>query len=230
MPTLALIVVLGLAIAQGDDTKKPSDRTLGQKPVEGATVLFAGKSLAGWVKKDGTTPADWPVRGEIFSVGPGKGDIMSEKRFGDQQIHLEFNVPYMPDAQGQGRGNSGVYIAGVYELQILDSYGLEPQKNDCAAIYNQIAPSVNACKPPLQWQTYDITFRKARVKEGKVVEKARVTVVHNGVVVIDDKGIGVTPGGVSLEEGNDGPLLLQDHGNDVQFRNIWIKTLSSPME
>jgi hypothetical protein len=211
--------------APADDSQKPNDKTLGKKPPQEAVVLFSGGSLDGWVKRDGATPAEWPVSGDIFTVGPGKGNILTSKEFGDQYLHVEFNVAYMPDAKGQARGNSGVYIAGVYELQVLDSYGLDSQKNDCAAIYNQIAPSVNACKPPLQWQTYDIVFRKARLKDGEVAEKARVTVLHNGVVVIDNQEITATPGGTSMEEGKDGPLLLQDHGNDVQFRNIWIVPL-----
>jgi hypothetical protein len=131
----------------------------------------------------------------------------------------------MPDARGQGRGNSGVYLAGNHELQVLDSYGLDSQNNDCGAIYQQIAPRVNACKPPLQWQTYDVTFHKAKVENGNVVKKARVTVYQNGVKIIDDAEISPTPGGTGAKEGEDGPLLLQDHGNAVQYRNIWIKPL-----
>jgi hypothetical protein len=129
----------------------------------------------------------------------------------------------MPKAKGQARGNSGVYLDGAYELQVLDSYGLKSQDNDCGAIYKQIVPAVNACKPPLQWQTYDITFHKAKVEDGKVVKKARVTVLQNGMKIIDDAEISVTPGGVGTKEGEDGPIMLQDHGNEVQFRNIWIK-------
>jgi hypothetical protein len=131
----------------------------------------------------------------------------------------------MPDAKGQARGNSGVYQTGNYELQVLDSYGLKPQNNDCSAIYQQIAPAHNACKPPLQWQTYDVTFHKA-VKEGdKIVKKARITVLQNGIKTIDDGEISLTPGGDGTPEGADGPILLQDHGNLVQFRNIWLKPL-----
>jgi hypothetical protein len=131
----------------------------------------------------------------------------------------------MPKAHGQARGNSGVYLDGGYEVQILDSYGLKPQDNDCAAVYKQVTPKINACKPPLQWQTYDITFRKAKRVGDKVVSKARVTVIQNGLTVIDDAEVSPTPGGVGTKEGDDGPLMLQDHGNDVQFRNIWVKPL-----
>ncbi len=219
---LASLAAYGEARDHDDTPSKPNDKTLGAKPPEGAVVLYQGGPLEGWVTKDGSAPAKWDTTATHFTVKPGTGDIKSEKSFGDHTLHLEFNLPLMPEAKGQARANSGVYLNGVYEVQVLDSYGLTPQTNDCGAIYQQIAPSVNACKPPLQWQTYDITFRKARLKDGQVVERARVTLVHNGITVIDDREIDPTPGGVSLEAGNDGPLLLQDHGNLVEFRNIWI--------
>lgn len=203
----------------------PVAATLGAKPPEGSVVLFDGKGLEGWVKADGKSPAAWAVEDGIFTVVKGQGSIQSQATFGDAQYHLEFNVPYMPNAKGQARGNSGAYIAGAHEVQILDSFGLKSQDNDCAAVYKQIAPSINACKPPLQWQTFDITFHKARVEGGKVIKKARITVVHNGQTVIENAEIGLSPGGVGTAEGEDGPLMLQDHGNPVQFRNIWVKPL-----
>jgi len=206
---------LGQVVALNDDS-------MGAKPPEGATYLFHD-SLANWVKKGGDTPATWPFRDGILTVKGG--DIQTRGRFGDFQLHVEFNVPLMPDKTGQARGNSGVYLGGIYELQILDSYGLKLQDNDCGAIYKQIIPSVNACKPPLQWQTYDITFHAAKVTDGKT-QRARLTVVQNGVKIIDDKEISPTPGGVGgVKEGDKGPILLQDHGNTVQYRNIWIKPL-----
>jgi hypothetical protein len=226
MHALILAAALGgFPIPGAPDDPKPNDATLGAKPPEGAVVLFDGKGLDGWVKTDGESPAKWPVEDGIVSVGAGQGSVMTERRFGDVMLHIEFNVPYLPDRKGQARGNSGVYLDGAYEVQVLDSYGLKPQDNDCAAVYKQVAPRVNACKPPLQWQTYDITFHKARVEGEKVVKKARITVVHNGVTVIDDAEVSVTPGGVGTREGEDGPLMLQDHGNDVEFRNIWAKPL-----
>lgn len=220
---MRLFSVLAVAAIGLAADARPNDSNLGKKPAEGAIVLFDGTKLDGWVKRDGKKPADWPVEDGLFTVG--KGNVMTAKPFGDFQLHLEFNVPYMPKQSGQGRGNSGVYLGGIYELQVLDSYGLKLQKNDCGAIYDQVTPSVNACKPPLQWQSYDVTFHKARVENGKVVKKARVTVVQNGIKTIDDVEISPCPAGADNKEGEDGPLLLQDHGNPVQYRNIWIKPL-----
>ncbi|HEU5116423.1 MAG TPA: DUF1080 domain-containing protein [Isosphaeraceae bacterium] len=216
-------MILGLfvavSVASADDKAEPNDKTLGAKPPEGAVVLFDGGDLDGWVKNQKGDPAEWPVMGEIFTVGAGKGSIWSKEKFGDCQIHVEFAVPYMPDAKGQARGNSGVYVNGIYEVQVLDSYGLDSKDNDCGGIYKQYAPAVNACKPPLQWQTYDITFTQA-----KGDEKGRITVVQNGITIIDDKPIEPTPGGVGfVKAGEDGPIMLQDHGNAVQYRNIWVK-------
>ena len=219
----ASAATLSLAAAE---EPRPNDSTLGAKPPEGAVVLFDGKSLDGWVKSDGKTPAAWPVEDGILHVGKGQGSIMTDRKLGSVQLHVEFNVPLMPDAKGQARGNSGVFLAGVYELQVLDSYGLKLQSNDCGAIYQQVTPLHNACKPPLQWQTYDITFHKAEVSDGKVVKKARISVVQNGIMIIDNAEISPTPGGVSMRAGEDGPILLQDHGNDVQYRNLWAKPLS----
>jgi hypothetical protein len=222
---LALLLAAGLAPSSMAQ-EKPSDTTLGAKPPEGAIVLLGNKGLEGWVKRDGTTPAAWPVADGIVTVRGG--DIMTKRQFGDFKLHLEFNVPYMPEARGQGRGNSGVYLDGAHELQVLDSYGLRPRNNDCGAIYLQVTPRVNACKPPLQWQTYDVTFRKAVLDgDGEVMKKARVTVVQNGIKTIDDAEIQPTPGGLHGKPGQDGPLLLQDHGNAVQYRNIWIQPIGS---
>ena len=203
----------------------PNDKTLMLGPPEGAVVLI-GDSIQAWTKADGKMPAEWPVADGVATVG--KGNIKTREKFGDFQMHLEFNIPYMPEAKGQARGNSGVYLQGIYELQVLDSYGLKPQSNDCGAIYQQIIPAVNACKPPLRWQTYDITFHAARREGDKVVKKAQLTVVQNGLTIIDDKEISPTPGGVGdVKEGEYGPIMLQDHGNAVQFRNVWIKPLTS---
>ena len=224
--SICLCFILASSPARSDQSSnKPGDATLGAKPPEGAVVLLGENGLNGWVQTSRKVPAKWPVADGIATVG--HGDIMTEKTFGSFVLHVEFNVPYMPKDHGQARGNSGVYLTGNHELQVLDSYGLKSQDNDCGAIYHQIAPCVNACKPPLQWQTYDVTFHKAKVEDGKVVKKARVTVIQNGVKIIDDAEISPTPGGISgaIAEGHDGPILLQDHGNAVQYRNIWIKPI-----
>jgi hypothetical protein len=220
----ALFMILALAANARAQNGDQIPDTLGAKPPEGASYLLCD-SQCNWVKKADKSPASWPLEDGVLTVKGG--DIRTRGRFGDFQLHVEFNVPFMPDKTGQGRGNSGVYLQGMYELQVLDSYGLKLQDNDCGAIYKQIIPRVNACKPPLQWQTYDITFHSARVKDGKN-QKARLTVYQNGTRIIDDKEISPTPGGLGgLKEGDKGPILLQDHGNAVQYRNIWILPLDS---
>lgn len=223
-PCLLLLVALGTAGASPADDATPNDKTLGLKPPEGAKVLI-GDSIEPWVKGDGRTAAEWPVVDGVATVG--KGAIQTKEKFGDFRMHVEFNIPYMPEQKGQARGNSGVYLQGNYELQVLDSYGLKPQDNDCGAIYKQIVPAVNACKPPLRWQTYDITFQAAKREGDQVVKKARLTVVQNGLKIIDDREISLTPGGVGgIKEGEPGPFMLQDHGNAVQFRNVWVQSLN----
>ena len=198
--SLALLVTLTAGSWSMADDPKPNDKMIGLKPPEGATVLL-GDSIDPWAKGDGKASADWPVVDGVATVG--KGSIRTKDKFNDFRLHLEFNIPSMPDKTGQARGNSGVYLTGIYELQILDSYGLKLQDNDCGAIYKQIIPSVNACKPPLQWQTYDITFHAARREGDKIAKKARLTVVQNGLTIIDDKEISPTPGGVNggIKEG-----------------------------
>lgn len=188
-----------------------------------AVVLFDGTSLAGWRKKGSDEPADWPIENGVATVG--KGDIVSVETFRDAHIHLEFKEPDIPEATGQKKGNSGVYLQGKYEIQVLDSYGWEaPGTGDCGAIYLQFAPLVNACKPALEWQTYDIIFRAARVDDaGNVVEQARITLLHNGVVVHNNVVVqGPTGGAMEGPLGDPGPLRLQDHRDPVQYRNIWL--------
>ncbi len=217
------LICSGSSARAAEPPPQPCDATLGAKAPAGATVLLGGEGSEGWVQSNGKTPANWRFADGILTVG--HGDVMSDKTFGNFELHVEFNVPYMPDAHGQARGNSGVYLTGNYELQVLDSYGLKIQDNDCGAIYHQVKPAVNACKPPLQWQTYDVTFHKAKLDNGKVVKKARVTVIQNGIKIIDDAEISPSPGGGGTPEGQDGPILLQDHGNPVQYRNIWINPI-----
>lgn len=198
-----------------------------QSPASNAKILFDGKDLSSWKGRDGGT-AEWKISDGVMTVVRGTGDIMTKEEFTDFRLHLEFMEPDMPDATGQAKGNSGVYLQARYEVQVLDSYGIEvPGKGDCGAMYDQFAPLVNACKPPLEWQTYDIIFRAARVDDsGEVVEQARVTVLQNGIVVQNNTQLlGPTGGAKGSKEGGAGSILLQDHGNPVKYRNIWIVEL-----
>lgn len=197
--------------------------TLGQEPPAGAIVLFDGRSLEAWKKVgDDNARPEWKLL-EDGSMEVRGGDIVTRRTFGDQQLHLEFKLPYMPYARGQGRANSGVYLQGRYEVQVLDSYGLEGEDNECGGVYQIAKPLVNMCAPPLQWQTYDITFRAARFEDGRKVANARLTVIHNGVVIQDDIELPKATGGaIDPNEAVPGGLKLQDHGNPVQFRNIWV--------
>jgi hypothetical protein len=191
---------------------------------KGAVVLFDGKSVDAWTKKDGKSKVEWKVADGAMEGVKGHGDIITKEKFDSFTLHLEFRVPYEPKNTGQGRGNSGVYLQGRYEIQILDSYGLASGKNDCAAIYDLVPPKVNACKAPTVWQSYDITFTAPVFKDGKKSEPARVTVVHNGITVHDNEKIDSdnTRAGMGGDASKPGPILLQDHGHPVQFRNVWL--------
>ncbi|NLD43777.1 MAG: DUF1080 domain-containing protein [Chloroflexi bacterium] len=195
-------------------------------PPANAVLLFNGRDVSNWTTRDGR-PAGWVVEGGVLHVIPKTGDIMTKETFLDFYLHLEFRCPDMPEATGQAKGNSGVFLAARYEIQVLDSWGWRiPGMGDCGAFYNQHAPLVNACNPPTAWQTYDVVFRAARVADGKVVEKVRVTVFQNGQVIHNNVELpGVTGGAITPDEGVAGPLLLQDHGNLVAYRNIWIVPL-----
>ncbi|NOT30093.1 MAG: DUF1080 domain-containing protein [Planctomycetes bacterium] len=196
---------------------------------EGARVLFAAQSsrslpvareLAAWAQRDGKEAA-WKLVGDSMEVVAGTGDLVTKDTFGDGLYHVEFQTPAMPDATGQARGNSGVYLQGRYEVQVLDSYGLEPGLGDCGAIYGKRVAAVNASRAPERWQTYDIEFRAPRFDQaGKKSARARLSVWHNGLCIHDDIEVdGPTAGG--SDEAPLGPLLLQDHGNPVRYRNVW---------
>jgi Domain of Unknown Function (DUF1080) len=206
---------------------KPEDKedVKSTPPPAGAIVLFDGKNLDQWVSKnDPKKPAAWKlVDGGAMQVQGG--DIITKEKFGGSfKLHVEFRVPYMPKATGQGRGNSGVYVQGRYEVQVLDSYGLDSKDNDCGGIYGVAKPLVNACKAPTIWQSYDIDFHSPKFADGKKTEPARISVLHNGIKIHDDVKITKdnTTAGLGGDPSTPGPIMLQDHGNPVQYRNIWI--------
>jgi hypothetical protein len=199
--------------------------TLGAKPPAGAIVLFDGKNFDKWRHaRKKATPVKWRLVDGAMEVKPGTGSIITKEKFTDLKLHLEFRTPFMPEARGQGRGNSGVYLQGRHEVQILDSYGLEGRDNECGGIYRVAQPRVNMCAPPMQWQTYDITFRAPRFDEaGNKKSDARLTVIHNGVKIHDDVKVpGPTVAAADQDVTEPGGIYLQDHGNPVQFRNIWL--------
>jgi hypothetical protein len=195
--------------------------TEGAKPPEGAVVLFDGKSLDMWTKMDRKSPTSWVLRDDGVMQVKG-GDIITKQQFGAFTLHVEFMLPFMPSARGQGRANSGVYVQNRYELQVLDSFALKGLNNEAGGFYQASDPIVNMCYPPLQWQTYDIDYTPAKFEDGKKAVNGRCTVKHNGVVVQDNVELKKpTPGGVAEAETPDG-IHLQDHGNPLMFRNIWI--------
>jgi hypothetical protein len=186
-------------------------QTLRAPPPLGARVLFSGRDARQFAK--GIVTADHLLVAGADTCQP----------FGDFTLHLEFRTPYMPRARGQGRGNSGVYIQERYEVQVLDSFGLEGANNECGSLYKQRAPLLNMSFPPLSWQTYDVDFTAPRFDAaGKKTRNARITVRHNGVIVQNDAEITSKTGAGAAEGPQPRPIKLQDHGNPVHFRNIWI--------
>ena len=191
-------------------------------PPSDAIVLFDGTNLDAWNGVE-----NWTIEDGAATVG---SNVTSKQSFGDCQLHLEFATPSKVKGEGQGRGNSGVYLMSRYEVQILDSYENETYfDGQCAAIYKQHPPLVNACRKPGEWQTYDIIFRAPRFKEGELESPAAITVLHNGVLVQNHfELLGGTfwdepPSYTAHEER--APLLLQYHNNPTRFRNIWIRDL-----
>ncbi len=206
--------------------ERPSP-TLGAKPAPGSIVLFNGRNLKQWTGIK-SKKAGWKLLGKgAVEVVPKTGSIITKKSFGDYRLHLEFRTPFMPSSRGQKRGNSGVYLHGRYEVQILDSYGLKGMDNECGGIYKVSRPRVNVCAPPTHWQSYDITFRAPRFdSKGEKNENARITVYHNGINIHKDLELPTFTGSsIAKNEVPTAPLMLQDHSNPVQYRNIWIEEL-----
>ncbi len=188
--------------------------TLGKKPPKGAVVLF-----------DGSSPDNFR-KGRMTEDGLLMEGTTSKQHFGSHKLHIEFRLPYQPEDRGQGRANSGVYVQGRYEIQMLDSFGLEGKHNECGGLYSVKDPDVNMCYPPLQWQTYDIDYTAAKYDDaGELVSKPRVTVRHNGVLIHDDVELpadrSTTAAPVKPGAGS-GPVYLQNHGCPVRYGNIWV--------
>ena len=235
-----VVLISGGTLAQ--ETLHPdSTPPLPAPTASGLVKLFDGTraSLDSNWRQGGKRP-EWTVDPDGMTAV--RGDIATVDQYTDFQLHVEFRVPYMPDKKGQSRGNSGVFLQGRYEIQVLDSYGIhEPGSGDCGAIYSQYAPLVNACRAPLQWQTYDISFRAPRFDANThtMMEPARVTVLQNGLIVQnaqiingpthivkpkkDANGVVIPPPVEDLSI--PGPIRLQFHGNTVAYRNIWIVPL-----
>lgn len=244
---LAFAAISSAALAQGTprdqmDPKvtefydlKPTKITPGATPQDApsdAIVLFNGKDFTEWeAARDGGAPK-WDLKDGAMTVSKGGGDVRTKKSFGDFQLHIEWRTPAEVVGDGQGRGNSGIFLQGLYELQVLDSYESVTYSNGQAgSIYKQeqAVPLVNACRKPGEWQTYDIIFTSAKFGAGgRMIIPAYVTVLHNGVLIqahtpitgpTEYKGLPV------YKQIDKGPLQLQDHGNPVSYRNIWIREL-----
>lgn len=206
---------------------------------EGAVVLFDGKDLNSWVSaNDNTKPADWTVSDGIFTVKPGTGNIETKQKFDDYQLHLEWREPVEDTAKhkGQDYGNSGLFLASLgkgdagYELQILDSYQATTYSNgQCGSIYKQYAPLVNACRPPGQWQTYDVIWHAPKFNsDSSLKSPATLTAFQNGILIQDHavlKGVTLYVGHPYYLKHGPSPIKLQDHHHLVSFRNIWVRPL-----
>lgn len=201
--------VVGDRLLKASKTERKSP-TLGAKAPKNAVVLFDGTNVDAW--------ENGKLQGKYLGAG-----TRTKQKFSNFTLHLEFRTPYMAASRGQGRGNSGMYLLDNYECQVLDSFGLEGKNNECGGIYSISEPAVNMCLPPLSWQTYDVEFTAAKFEDDKKVANAICTIKHNGVV-IHDKVVfpHSTPGGKNRDEKPPASLFLQNHGNPVHFKNIWI--------
>lgn len=248
---LALVEVLGLVmsasaqmpmrwLAQDMERPRPPVVTPGPlklpvAPPSDAIVLFDGQDLSKWRDAEGG-PAKWRVRDGYMESVPNSGYIYSADKFGDVQLHVEWATPVPASGSGQGRGNSGVFLMGLYEVQVLDSYENDTYPDgQAAAVYGQYPPLVNCCLPPGEWQSYDIVFRRPRFgEEGSVTKPARITVIQNGILVQDDVEVWGPTAWLQhfpyTQHADALPLSLQDHGNPIRYRNIWLRALPERSE
>ncbi len=213
------IIIPGTESTQDQPGQPPSD----------ATVLFDGTSLSTWQGRDGA--AQWKVENNYMEVAPGTGDIKTKAGFGDCQFHIEWSAPAVVKGASQGRGNSGVFLMDRYEIQVLDGYD-NPTYADgiTAAVYGEYPPMVNACRPPGQWQTYDIFWTAPRFNGIELISPAYATIVHNGIVVHHHRRL-MGPTGHRdvypyIAHPPEAPLRLQDHGDLVRYRNIWVRAIA----
>jgi len=246
MKKFCLILTAALATTYGFSQERKGDPTLteiwnpvpkvvspgktSQDAPADAVVLFNGKDFSAWNGKGGK-PVEWTISDGAMTVKGGSGEIISKQGFGDCQLHIEWRSPAVVKGEGQGRGNSGIFLMGKYELQVLDSYNNKTYSNGQAgSIYKQLVPLVNVSRAPGEWQTYDIIFTAPRfAADGRLQSQARITVLHNGVLVQNNQAIwgGTEYIGIaeykphSMKES----LVLQDHGDAVSFKNIWIREL-----
>ena len=244
LAALVAVLAAGSASAQAKidwpihDLARPMARVVdpgaaGKAPAD-AVVLFDGTDLSKWKSQKGGGPAPWKIEGGYFEVAKGTGGIETKDGFGDCQLHLEWMSPNPPVGESQDRGNSGVFLMGIYEVQVLDSYESKTYADGQAgALYGQYPPLVNATRKPGEWQTYDIVFDAPRFdKDGKVTRPARVTAFLNGVLVQNAQELT----GPTTHKARPPykahaaklPLGLQDHSHPVRFRNIWIRELPGP--
>jgi hypothetical protein len=241
--TTHFMTIDGIMVHETDPAKQPQPTVIqpatestpkkpGQAPSD-AIVLFDGSDLSNWTSNEPGKPIKWEIKDRVMWPTRNSGMAQTKQEFGSCQLHLEFATPEKPSGEGQGRGNSGVFLMGQYEIQILDSYGNTTYPDGQAgALYGRSKPLVNASRKPGEWQTYDIIFRRPIFKDGEVVKRATFTVLHNGVLIQDNYELSGGTGWRGshsvtnyVAHGDKGPIQLQDHGNPVLFRNIWVREL-----
>ncbi len=241
--TTEYMTIDGIMVHEMDPEKQPQPEIVEppkpatkRKPAgvpSDAIVLFDGKDLSNWTSTKEGEESKWEVKKGAMWPTDDSGMIQSIQEFGSCQLHIEFATPKNPEGRGQGRGNSGVFLMGRYEVQVLDSYDNKTYPDGQAgALYGRSKPLVNASRKPGEWQTYDIIFHRPEFKDGKVVKRATFTVLHNGVLIQDNYQLSGGTGWRGMHSiseyephGDKGPIKLQDHGNPVLFRNIWVRPL-----